>query len=228
MYEDDLHNLRQGYPGGQRSLRVESHAMPPENMREESKGGIYALAGKATRWIHAFMTSLKKKIYRAQEERCFYCHEWYAMSQLTYDHFVPLSKGGIKSKTYNVVLACQPCNLIKGNKPWWKSTPTVRPNKEQFGFPVEERDYMPKGEVVMVNEHSITTIPMDKLTIKKVTVESDYFRVSAEFQGDAAMRQLSIEALGGAKKLEYGTSQDIGKHLQHLVDEVNNAKLGSV
>lgn len=44
--------------------------------------------------------------------RCQYCGEEAA---LTFDHVVPRSKGGETSWT-NIVAACDPCNLLKGNK----------------------------------------------------------------------------------------------------------------
>jgi 5-methylcytosine-specific restriction endonuclease McrA len=46
---------------------------------------------------------------------CQYCGNSFSASDLTFDHVVPRSKGGRTNWT-NVVAACSPCNLRKGNK----------------------------------------------------------------------------------------------------------------
>ena len=46
---------------------------------------------------------------------CQYCSKTFATSDLTFDHVVPKSRGGRTSWT-NVVTACSPCNLLKGNR----------------------------------------------------------------------------------------------------------------
>jgi 5-methylcytosine-specific restriction endonuclease McrA len=46
---------------------------------------------------------------------CQYCGNGFSASNLTFDHVVPRSKGGRTNWT-NVVAACSPCNLRKGNK----------------------------------------------------------------------------------------------------------------
>jgi 5-methylcytosine-specific restriction endonuclease McrA len=46
---------------------------------------------------------------------CQYCGNGFSASDLTFDHVVPRSKGGRTNWT-NVVAACSPCNLRKGNK----------------------------------------------------------------------------------------------------------------
>ncbi|MGB0683483.1 MAG: HNH endonuclease [Magnetovibrionaceae bacterium] len=46
---------------------------------------------------------------------CQYCGNHFPADELTFDHVVPRSKGGITSWE-NVVAACGPCNLKKGNK----------------------------------------------------------------------------------------------------------------
>ncbi len=43
---------------------------------------------------------------------CQYCH---AKDELTFDHLIPRSRGGL-TRWDNVVTACAPCNLAKGNK----------------------------------------------------------------------------------------------------------------
>jgi 5-methylcytosine-specific restriction endonuclease McrA len=46
---------------------------------------------------------------------CQYCGSELSASELTFDHVVPRSRGGRTNWT-NVVAACSPCNLRKGNK----------------------------------------------------------------------------------------------------------------
>jgi 5-methylcytosine-specific restriction endonuclease McrA len=46
---------------------------------------------------------------------CQYCGQGFSASELTFDHVTPRSKGGRTNWT-NVVAACSPCNLRKGNK----------------------------------------------------------------------------------------------------------------
>jgi len=45
---------------------------------------------------------------------CQYCGGDFATNELTFDHVIPKSRGGRTSWT-NVVTACSPCNLLKGN-----------------------------------------------------------------------------------------------------------------
>ncbi len=48
--------------------------------------------------------------------RCQYCGKKFRSSELTFDHVVPRSRGG-ETSWENIVTACSPCNLRKGNKP---------------------------------------------------------------------------------------------------------------
>ena len=45
---------------------------------------------------------------------CQYCGDDFATNELTFDHVIPKSRGGRTAWT-NVVTACRPCNLLKGN-----------------------------------------------------------------------------------------------------------------
>ncbi|MGB0670087.1 MAG: HNH endonuclease [Rhodospirillales bacterium] len=51
---------------------------------------------------------------------CQYCGDRFPADELTFDHVVPRSKGGI-TNWENVVAACAPCNLRKGNRMPWAS-----------------------------------------------------------------------------------------------------------
>ncbi len=54
-------------------------------------------------------------IYLRDQNRCQYCGRKFPSSELSLDHVIPLSRGG-KSSWENVVCACLPCNVKKGNK----------------------------------------------------------------------------------------------------------------
>ena len=54
-------------------------------------------------------------IYLRDQNRCQYCGKKFPSSELSLDHVVPISRGG-KSTWENVVCACLPCNVRKGNK----------------------------------------------------------------------------------------------------------------
>lgn len=52
---------------------------------------------------------------------CAYCGR--SGEKMTIDHIIPKSKGGPHFAKYNMVPACQECNLSKGNSPlleWWR------------------------------------------------------------------------------------------------------------
>jgi 5-methylcytosine-specific restriction endonuclease McrA len=54
-------------------------------------------------------------IYLRDQNRCQYCGKRFPSSELSLDHVVPVSRGG-RSSWENVVCACLPCNVKKGNK----------------------------------------------------------------------------------------------------------------
>lgn len=54
-------------------------------------------------------------IYIRDDNRCQYCGRRFTASELSLDHVVPVSRGG-RSSWENVVCACLPCNVRKGNK----------------------------------------------------------------------------------------------------------------
>jgi len=57
----------------------------------------------------------RHNIYLRDGNRCQYCGRKFSSSELSLDHVVPISRGG-KSSWENVVCACLPCNVRKGNK----------------------------------------------------------------------------------------------------------------
>ncbi|HVT44445.1 MAG TPA: HNH endonuclease [Thermoanaerobaculia bacterium] len=54
-------------------------------------------------------------IYLRDQNRCQYCGKRFSSSELSLDHVIPISRGG-RSSWENVVCACLPCNVKKGNK----------------------------------------------------------------------------------------------------------------
>lgn len=73
---------------------------------------------KLNRYVRNYPRKVKfsrQNLYHRDNYTCQYCHQPLPTSQLTYDHVIPRSKGG-KTNWTNVVTACLPCNLKKGNK----------------------------------------------------------------------------------------------------------------
>lgn len=66
-------------------------------------------------------------LFLRDEFRCQYCG---SRENLTFDHVIPRSRGGVTSWE-NVVAACSPCNLRKANKPLRNSGLTLRRQARQ-------------------------------------------------------------------------------------------------
>ena len=78
---------------------------------------------------HATFTRFN--LFLRDEFCCQYCG---AKGELTFDHLIPRSAGGLTSWT-NVVAACAPCNLRKGSK-----------SLKQSGFRLRKSPYQPSAE----------------------------------------------------------------------------------
>ncbi len=76
----------------------------------------------------------KKNILRRDNFTCQYCRA--KNKSLTVDHIVPKSRGG-KSNWVNVVVACKPCNLKKGDQtPSEKGMQLIKkPSTPEFFLP---------------------------------------------------------------------------------------------
>ncbi len=57
----------------------------------------------------------RRNILARDENRCQYCGKRFPASQLSIDHVVPKSRGGVSTWT-NVVAACNECNTRKGGR----------------------------------------------------------------------------------------------------------------
>jgi 5-methylcytosine-specific restriction endonuclease McrA len=66
----------------------------------------------------SFSSPIFRRLYSAQDGKCFYCNKKMLtnqMTDITRDHLVPLSKRGSKSGK-NIVLACFECNSKKADR----------------------------------------------------------------------------------------------------------------
>jgi 5-methylcytosine-specific restriction endonuclease McrA len=57
----------------------------------------------------------RRNIFARDENRCQYCGEGFPSSELSLDHVLPLSRGGL-TNWENVVCACTHCNKRKGGR----------------------------------------------------------------------------------------------------------------
>jgi len=57
----------------------------------------------------------RANVYARDDHRCQYCHRHFAPSQLTFDHVLPVARGGHKGWD-NIVTCCIPCNRKKGDR----------------------------------------------------------------------------------------------------------------
>src|SRR5579863_3973472 len=57
---------------------------------------------------------IKAKLFELQLGFCRYCSRPFPKEKLTFDHLVPVSRGGRRSAQENLVLCCFPCNNRKG------------------------------------------------------------------------------------------------------------------
>ena len=57
----------------------------------------------------------RANIYARDRYRCQYCGHEFEMSDLTFDHVIPASRGGRRTWD-NIVTACFDCNTAKGNR----------------------------------------------------------------------------------------------------------------
>lgn len=82
--------------------------------------------------------TLREDIYRRDCGLCRYCAIRLTREQATVDHVVPVSKGG-RSTLHNLVLACSPCNLRKGDM-------TLAQARRRIGMELREPSLGPAAE----------------------------------------------------------------------------------
>jgi 5-methylcytosine-specific restriction endonuclease McrA len=71
-----------------------------------------------------FLTPTRMNVYWRDMYRCQYCCEKFQQAELTLDHVIPKSKGGIKSWE-NLVACCRRCNQKKGSKTPFEASMTL-------------------------------------------------------------------------------------------------------
>ena len=58
----------------------------------------------------------RNNVFARDRFTCQYCGDVFQPKDLTFDHIIPASVGG-DTTFENIVTACKPCNMKKGNKP---------------------------------------------------------------------------------------------------------------
>ena len=58
--------------------------------------------------------ALKSAAWRDCGQRCVYCGSGMPLAEATLDHVFPMARGG-RSQPGNLVVACAPCNRLKGD-----------------------------------------------------------------------------------------------------------------
>jgi 5-methylcytosine-specific restriction endonuclease McrA len=69
-------------------------------------------------------------IYARDDYRCQYCGVRQTLGELTYDHVMPRSRGGL-TEWANIVTACQACNRRKANRTPAEAKMTLRKQPKQ-------------------------------------------------------------------------------------------------
>jgi len=64
---------------------------------------------------HAHVGLTKHRLFVRDRQTCAYCSNRFAESELTVEHILPVSRGGLHEWT-NVVTACRSCNTRKGSR----------------------------------------------------------------------------------------------------------------
>jgi len=98
-------------------------------------------------------TFSRRNLFRRDQNRCQYCSKHPGTNELTIDHVLPRSRGGLSTWT-NCVLACVPCNRRKANKlPHEAHMRLLRPAAEPNWTPVME---VPLGRMRQTWRHFIS------------------------------------------------------------------------
>lgn len=80
----------------------------------------------------------KRNVAKRDDFRCQYCGIHLDKKDYTYDHILPLSRGG-RSSWKNLVLCCRPCNMFKANRTpeeahMWLIKDPIRPDVHDKRF----------------------------------------------------------------------------------------------
>lgn len=78
-------------------------------------GKVYYINGvKKKKSRKAYSQDTRQLLYERAEKKCELCGRKILLKEMTIDHVVPLSMGGLDDVN-NLACTCQPCNLFKGN-----------------------------------------------------------------------------------------------------------------
>lgn len=103
----------------------------------------------------------RSNIFTRDKHTCQYCGRYFKASALTFDHLIPIAKGGKKTWT-NIVTACLPCNNYKSGR-----TP------EEAGMRLIKKPEKPRW-------HPILTITIGLRTMPKNWRDYLYWHLSLE------------------------------------------------
>lgn len=89
----------------------------------------------------------RETIYARDRGQCQYCQRPVGRREVTYDHIVPRSRGGLTAWE-NIVIACRPCNQKKANRTPAEagmvlSLSPARPSMGSWQLLVGHRDALP-------------------------------------------------------------------------------------
>lgn len=82
----------------------------------------------------------RQNVFARDNHQCAYCGKHFAIKNLTVDHIIPRSKGGLTTWD-NVVTCCISCNQTKANKTLAEAHMAlkVRPHKPKWFHPLDGR-----------------------------------------------------------------------------------------
>jgi 5-methylcytosine-specific restriction endonuclease McrA len=62
-------------------------------------------------------------LLQKQKDKCYYCKKEISFEDGTFDHKIPVAKGG-RTKLMNLVISCIECNIVKSDsdiEEWWNN-----------------------------------------------------------------------------------------------------------
>jgi 5-methylcytosine-specific restriction endonuclease McrA len=89
----------------------------------------------------------RSNVYARDGHRCQYCGQAFPSTELTFDHVLPVARGGNK-EWGNIVTCCIPCNRRKGDR-----TP------EEAGLRLIRRPHRPSGLPLLALESGLFPAP---------------------------------------------------------------------
>ncbi len=94
---------------------VETYERIISSAREKWKVPSVIALKRFVRMDYSSFSCTRKNVLIRDDNRCQYCAQKFKADDLTLDHVLPRSKGGLKTWT-NIVAACRSCNQKKGDK----------------------------------------------------------------------------------------------------------------